>query len=248
MNLTAISVCVNYSDFFAWTSLANKGLFSKWIIVTDTKDFKTKNIALSQGYTVVQTDVFYEGDTFKKFNGINAGLEKSSTDWVLFLDVDIALPHITKRVLDSLKLDKECLYGIDRINLKSFEQWFNYCNNPSLILDNWLMNLSEYEVGARISHYYGQQGENGKFTGWKPLGFFQLAHKSQFKEYPSNCVGADHCDLVFANQWSREKRILIPEIVGIHLESHDAKWGSNWQGRSTSNYSPIEFNSNAGYY
>ena len=241
MNITAISVCVNYSDFFAWSALANRGLFSKWIIVTDTKDSKTKAIANHYGYQCIQTDVFYEGGEFKKFKGINAGLEKAGKDWVVFLDSDIVLHPLTKRVFDSLKFDQECLYGIDRINYSTFKQWFDYCNNPNLIIDNWLMTDAEGKFGSRINHYYGQQGDNGKFTGWKPLGFFQMAHKSQFTEYPSDCKGADHCDLVFANQWEREKRVLIPEIMAIHLETESNKWGVNWQGRKSLPFEPESY-------
>lgn len=237
MNITAISVCVNYSDFFAWSALANRGLFSKWIIVTDTKDVKTKAIANHYGYQCIQTDVFYEDGKFKKFKGINVGLEKAGKEWVVFLDSDILLPPLTKRVFESLTFDKEHLYGIDRVNYTSFEQWFNYCNSPNLIIDNWLMTSAGGEFGSRINHYYGQQGENGKFGGWKPLGFFQMAHKSQFTEYPSDCKGADHCDIVFANQWEREKRTLIPEIMAIHLES-EQKWGINWQGRKSARFEP----------
>jgi len=148
MQLTAISVCVNYFDFFAWSALANRGLFSKWIIVTDTKDVKTKAIANYYGYQCIQTDIFYEGGSFKKFNGINAGLEKAGKEWILFLDSDIVLPPITKRVFDNLSFNQENLYGIDRINFTNFNQWVNYCNNPNLIVDNWLMT----SAGGDLEH------------------------------------------------------------------------------------------------
>lgn len=245
MNLTAISICVNYSDYFCWTALANRSLFNRWIVVTDTKDYKTKQICSYYGIECIQTDIFYEDGGFGKFKGINVGLEKAGKNkQILFLDCDIVLPPITKRVLDNIKIDKDCLYGIDRLNLKSFEKWIQFCNYPNLIIDNWLMTSANGEFGSRINHYYGQQGDNGKFGGWSPLGFFQLAHSSFFKSYPDNCIGADRCDMEFAKKYPREQRVHIPEIMGLHLESEGANWGANWFGRTSNLFFPKEYNIN----
>lgn len=72
--------------------------------------------------------------------------------------------------------------------------------------------------------------DNGQFTGWKPLGFFQMAHRSAFDTYPEGSIDASHGDLAFAKLWDRKDRELIPEIIGIHIET--GEWKSmNWQGR-----------------
>jgi glycosyltransferase involved in cell wall biosynthesis len=230
--LEAITVCCNYSDFLAWSALANKHIFDRWVVVTDTKDYKTHQICLEHGLTCVKTDIFYANGGFNKYRGINEGLKHiTKTDWVLFLDGDIVLPHIAKRVLRELDLDPTVLYGIDRVNIKGLPAFADYMAQPSMNHENWLLNIDGLEMGARIVHYFGQAGDNGRYGGWKPLGFFQLAHSSQFTTYPESSLYADHDDILFANHWTRTKRCLIPEIVGLHLESDDAVWGQNWKGR-----------------
>lgn len=235
--IQAISVCVNYSDFFCHTAEVNNKLFDKWVVVTDTKDLKTKAVCEQYGIICVQTDLFYENARFNKFAGINEALTHIDKDaWVLFLDSDIVLPPHTRRVLDEMTLDKKCLYGIDRVNCFGINNWLKYKSDPSMLVDSWLLQTSTVKYmpfGARIVHIYGQEGENGKFGGYKPLGFFHLVHRSSFEKYPQNSLGADHCDLVFANLYGRQNRVLIPEIIGIHLESEGAGWGDNWKGRKT---------------
>lgn len=239
IKVDCITVSVNYSDFLAWVIPQNKYLFDRWLIVTDTKDEETKRLCRYYDVECLQTDVFYCKGGFNKYAGINAGLEYlKPKDWVLFLDGDIVLPPITKRVFNELKLDKKKLYGIDRLNCKGFYKWIKYLTFPNLIIDNWLMTSAGFEFGSRINHYYGQEGDNGKFSGWTPLGFFQLAHNSAFLRYPDNCTSADHCDLVFAKQWIRENIENIPEIMAIHLEGKGVRKGINWNGRKTGKFSP----------
>jgi hypothetical protein len=238
MNLQVIMVSVNYADFLCHVLEENKNLFNKWVIVTDTKDQKTKELCekyAKHNVICLQTDVFYaNGAKFNKFAGINEGLKLIDQDaWTLFLDSDIVLHPHTRRVLENLNLNKEFLYGIDRANCKGRENWETYKKKRNLIHNNWLMAMdhSIFEFGARLIHLYGHEGDNGKFAGWNPLGFFQLAHRSAFKEYPQNSQGADHCDIVFARLWSRDKRQLIPEILAIHIESKFAVKATNWYGR-----------------
>ena len=45
--------------------------------------------------------------------------------------------------------------------------------------------------------------------------------------------------MVFANRYSRDNRVFIPEILVIHLESHGAQMGDNWKGRITL---PFDYN------
>ena len=242
MKIEAVVVAVNYTDFFCWTALANRGIFDKVVVVTDKKDKRVPTICSHYGYTCVQSDDLFSSDgRFLKFKAINLGLAKIDPNaWVCFLDSDIVLQPITRRVLEELKLDKKCLYGIDRLDCTGLKEWIEYCLNPTLVTDNWLLTQSRFRsFGSRIVHYWGQQGENGKFGGWKPLGFFQLTHRSSFTEYPDDCSGADHCDMVFANQYSRENRVLIPELFGIHLESVGDRWGQNWAGRTSKSFNNL---------
>lgn len=234
MKIEALTVCVNYSDFLVHCIKANKQHFDKWVIVTDTKDQKTKDLCDEHGLICVQTDVFYEdGARFRKYRGINEGLKHLDKDgWVLFIDGDIVLSQWTRRVLEQRKLDPKKMYGIDRLNCFGYERWIQYQKGTPIIVDNWLLHPAGLEWGARIVHIYGEEGENGKFTGYKPLGFFQLVHSSRLGVYPEGSKDASHGDIAFAKLWEPENRELIPEIMGIHIYTEGHK-GGNWRGRSS---------------
>jgi glycosyltransferase involved in cell wall biosynthesis len=233
--LQCLTVSVNYSDFILHTLPANKALFDRWVVVTDTKDLRTKELCDEHGVLCIQTDVFYEGGAFfNKYAGINEGLKYIDDDaWVLFLDSDIVLHHEMRRTLISLKLDPTCLYGVDRLNIQGVKMWEEYKAGPSMLKHNWMLTTGGLELGARLVHLYGHEGENGRFEGWRPLGFFQLAHRSAFIDYPQQAKGADHEDLEFARLWHRSKRVFIPELFAIHLESERTHKGVNWYGRKS---------------
>jgi hypothetical protein len=231
MKITAISVVVNYSDFFKHC-LSNKDVFDEWVIVTDTKDIDTKNLCDENGLTCLQTNVFYEGGgKFRKYAGINEALKHVEEDsWVVFIDADIILSPFARRTLEKIPLNPDRIYGIDRLNCKGFEKFIEFQKGKGVLLDNWLLHSGGLEWGARIIHIYGEEGENGLFTGYKPLGFFQLCHKSKITTYPEGSIDASHGDLAFAKLWDRKDRVLIPEILGIHIETGEYK-SMNWQGR-----------------
>lgn len=241
MNLQAVIVCVNYADFFEHTGAENQKIFNKVVVVTDIKDTEVTKLCLQFGYTCVKTDVFYEnGATFNKYAGINEGLKHIDADaWVVFLDSDIALPKETRRVLEKLDLDPTCLYGMDRINITGYDSWIRFKKGNGTLNNNWMLTTASKELGARLVHIYGQQGENGRFEGWRPLGYCQIAKRSAFNQYPQESKSADHCDLVFARMWPREKRVFIPEIFCIHLETKNGELsGVNWYGRKSPKFEP----------
>ena len=232
--LTCITVSVQYSDFLCWSLIENKTLFDQWIIVTDTKDVKTKELCDNHNVYCLQTDVFYDNGIFNKYAGINEALKLVDKDsWVLFLDSDIILPSLFKYIIENITLDPSCIYGVDRVNCEGLEQWIKYSQKRNIVHQNWLLHTSGMPLGARLVHYFGEKVDNGKFIGYRPLGFFQLCHMSAFISYPQNTIGADHCDLEFVRNWKRANRILIPEIMAIHLESVGASKGVNWYGRKS---------------
>ncbi len=234
--ISALTVSVGYSDFLCWTLTENKHLFDNWIIVTDTKDTETKKLCDNHNVMCIQTDVFYEnGAKFNKYAGINEGLKYIDRDgWIVFLDSDIVLHGMTKYVLEHIPLDETCIYGIDRVNCIGLENWLSYVAKRDALYQNWLLHGSGMEFGARLVHYFGEDRDNGKFVGWRPLGFFQMCHGKSFQDYPQKSKGADHCDLEFVRYYyTREKRVLIPELIAIHLESIGAYKSINWSGRAS---------------
>ena len=240
MKLQAVTVCVNYADFFEQTGAANRGIFDKFVVVTDKKDTEVSELCKQFGYDCIQTDVFYEdGATFNKYAGINEGLKLIDSDaWVCFIDSDIVLQKDTRRVLENLGLIGSNLYGIDRVNCVGFEAWQKYKTGKGVLQENWMLTPAGLELGARLVHYYGHHGENGRFEGYRPVGFFQLCHRSAFDQYPQETKGADHCDLLFSRLWPRFKRVLIPELLGVHLESERCGTGVNWYGRKSAPFKP----------
>ena len=240
MKIQAITVSVNYDDFLEHVLEENHRLFDQWIIVTSLKDDKTYNICYKyKNVLCLRTDVFYEnGAKFNKYAGINVAIQHlKNPDWVLFLDSDIVLHNQTRRILENLNLQKDCLYGIDRLNCVGLPTWKKFSHKRDLVIDNWMLTNANMPLGTRLVHYYGYDRGDGKFAGWNPLGFFQLAHSSAFNVYPQNSLGADHCDLMFARTWQRNRRVFIPEIMAIHLESKFAIKGTNWYGRISEPFS-----------
>lgn len=241
MKLHAITVSVQYDDFLLYALEENYKLFDRWIIVTDSKDKATQDLVLQYADKNVQlviTDSFYDdGASFNKYNGIVEGLKYVDPDaWILFIDSDIICHYEMRRTLEHISLDESCLYGIDRINCQGIKQWNIYQEGKGMLKENWLLHTEGLELGARLVHHYGHEGENGRFEGWRPLGFFQLAHRSAFDTYPTDSLCADHCDLQFARLWPRSKRIMIPELFVVHLESEHAGKAVNWWGRKSQRF------------
>jgi hypothetical protein len=231
MKIEAVTVCVNYSDFLAHTLPHNKNHFNKLVVVTDTKDTKTKELCDFYNVTCVQTDAFYEnGHKINKGKGINEGLKHLDMDgWVVHLDSDIYLPPLTRSILENLELDKETIYGVDRMMCPSYESWISFLESPQPMHEGWIyVHTTAFPLGVRIAEY--------KSKGWEPIGFFQMWNPkaSGVFEYPKEHGEVDRSDVMFAKKFRRAKRQLIPEIISIHIDSEELpEMGKNWGGRKT---------------
>lgn len=231
IKIECVIVCVNYSDFLAHTLPHNKQYFNKTVVVTDTKDEKTKTLCDFYNVQCIQTDVFYtNGDKFNKAKGINAGLSVLDKDsWVVHLDADIYLPSLTRTLLENAKLRGDTVYGIDRMMCPNYRQWINFLENPRLTHTAWVyVYPTIFELGVRVALY--------KSDGYIPIGFFQMWNPlgSGIYSYPQIHDGAARTDMQFAKLFPREKRGFIPELIAIHLESEKQDgMGANWNGRKT---------------
>ena len=237
MYIEAVIISVSYSDFLCQTLQSNKNVFDRLVVVTDTKDTKTKNICEAMFVECLQTDVFYEnGDKFNKAKGINAGLAVlSKKDWVVHLDADIYLPPMFKHIMGNIlpDLPKDHIYGIDRLMVRSYDEWINYLENPKPMHEGWCyVHTDMFPLGTRVAEYMNK--------GWNPIGYFQMwnPNASNVFTYPDQHDGADRTDVLFAKNWPRNKKQLIPEIIGLHLDSENVLLGAdgmgkNWNGRKT---------------
>jgi hypothetical protein len=233
MYIEAVTVCVHYSDFLAHTLPLNKVHFDHYVIITSRDDKETQKLCLHHNVECLITDRFTEGgQPFNKAKGINEGLlYQSKRDWMVHLDADIVLPAQFRKIVESMDLDKAAIYGCDRLMCPDFVQWLSHVKKPKTVYENWIyIHLDAFPVAARVADY------NGK--GYAPIGFFQMWHPQTSKQllYPEDHGAADRTDMMFAKQWPRKHRHLLPELVVIHLDSENAtvkQMGKNWLGRQT---------------
>jgi hypothetical protein len=183
---------------------------------------------------VVTTAMHDNGRPFSLGAAVDAGLRALPlSDWALVVDADLVLPAKTHRTLQYLKLDREKLYGIDRVHCRGFAAAAKYSAEPRIAFDIEVPHLRDFPVGARISL---------PEHGYLPCGYFQLwnAGATGYRNYPIDPGGtAKGSDMLHAVRFPRQYRELIPEIVGIQLETATLTdpVGVDWSGRRTAEFS-----------
>jgi hypothetical protein len=249
-NIEAVTICVGYDDFLQETVKWNLPLFEDWVIVTEPWDEKTREVCRRFNLRCVLSEDgkrhaqnMSEWTKFNKGRLIERGLQHlSGHGWRLHIDADIALPTIRFRhSLDGAELHEDHIYGIDRILVKSWDDWQKLAASGYMTGGNhdYMCRVTfpkGFEIGTRWAH---------PVMGYAPVGFFQLWHSSQdewrgvrVKPYPLNHSTACRTDIQHSLQFDRSKRAIIPEIVGVHLESEPAPKGANWGGRKTKLFGP----------
>lgn len=230
MRIDAITISVNYSDMLAWSLPSAKNIFDRLIVVTSKEDSETKRICDYFYVECIQTDLMTKNGKFNKGLGINLGLDiLSSKEWIVHFDSDIVFPPRFNEFIRCKNLNKECLYGVDRLSVCDWNTWINFCCSPYPI----------HYAGSLWANFpimYRVVQENS----YCPIGYFQMWHSSSkyYKKYPTESVTAADSDLIFAKGWPSDKRILIPELYVYHLESEKAEIGANWRGRKTKKFGP----------
>jgi len=234
--IEAVTVSVNYADYLAETLPALRAAVDAVTVVTSPSDRRTATVARRYGARVVQTTAMF--DDSRKFSlgaALGAGLRTlDRDDWVLVIDADIVLMKCARWVLHELPLDDAKLYGIDRVHCRGWQRWQDLCTLPRVVRTA-AVTAHGLPFADRIA-FVDQ-------LGYKPCGFFQLWNPlgSGIHDYPIDPGGtAGHSDMMHAARWPREARELIPELIGIELQSEDAgdrPVGANWSGRRTAEFS-----------
>jgi hypothetical protein len=240
MRLEAVTVSVGYGDFLAATLPYNLAIFDRMVVVTTPEDAQTREVCRRHGVAPIVTREFYRhGDKFNKGRGVNKGIDQlSHADWICHLDADILLPPYFRRVVRDADLQPECLYGCDRVMIRSWSDWKKLQASGYLQHDyHCRVNFPKgLEVGCRWA---------SEEHGYVPLGFFQLWHAqadlhrgAHMRAYPTSHHDAARGDVQFAIKWDRRQRVLLPEVIAVHLESETAPLGANWKGRKTKKFGP----------
>lgn len=242
MRLEAVTVCLNYDDFLEPAIRANQALFEDWVVVTEAGDKGTHDVCERYGVRAIDCPYFTKGGShFDKARGINLGLAHlSCSDWMLHIDADIVLPQDTRQQLLNIDLDPLNIYGMDRVDCPTYEDYAKYLIQSESWKKSYFVSApSNWHRGTRLRHF--------DFGGYAPIGYFQLWNRaSGVTRYPMvHDANAEHCDVLHSLQWPRIRRVLIPELLAIHLATGGPNMGLNWKGRKTPRFGPATINPGA---
>jgi len=234
MKIEAVIVCVDYADFLAETLPHNLPHFDRTLVITSTRDVETQDLCRRLSVPYYATDVFFkEGSRFNKARGIDFGLGYLRyNDWVVHLDADTYLPPLTRRMLEWRELDPDSIYGIDRVNCVGYEAWQTFQAQRHTGHD--FMCRVKVPEGMPLLDRIAIRD----YGGYVPIGFFQMWNGAIGRRYPIARGDAEHTDVLHAIQWDESRRHLIPEVIGVHLQSAPASLGANWKGRPTPWFAP----------
>ena len=188
--------------------------------MTDKTDSKTIEIA-EENACLVDFGDFREG--FNKGKAINWAIGYVKEGWIVHLDADVIMPYPLEAFeMIFANLDPNNIYGCDRLSVPSFEMFEQGKKN--------IDSAGYVEIPhARIMERFAFE----KLGGWVPIGFWQCWHSKHKRLYPEHINHAGDSDVIFAGQWPRSQRVLLPEASCLHLETFDRTGTANWFGRST---------------
>ena len=227
--IEAVTTCVGFDDILDVTLGLNHGQVDHYIVVTTHDDRATQRVAKKHSATLVVSDLFFKnGRSFNKGAAINAGFDYFQYHgWRLHLDSDIVLPSNFRRVLfNHTHLDAASLYGADRVDVIGREELGRVFTGMD--------KLPQHHFGSGISPSHSRPiGTRfvDRTRGYCPIGYFQLWNAQEHKDYPYSLGTAAHDDVMFAQQWPRANRHLLPSIVVYHLVARAPYYGENWDGK-----------------
>jgi hypothetical protein len=210
------------------------------VVITSPHDDVTRSVCKEYCIRHVVSEEFKRDGPFNKARMIQKGFDQiGAQEWVLHVDADVVLPHKFRELLEWAHLDETCIYGADRCHVLGWDNWQKikadggWCNFRYDSVNKFLWNAN---VGNRhVPHLHG----------YCPIGFFQLFHGSEMidrgfhlKRYNLFHGEAARTDVQFALQWDRRKRLLLPEVIVLHLDSEQTAQGANWKGRTTKYFGP----------
>ena len=197
----AITVCIDYADYFSHTLPINRNYFSAYYVVTEEADTATRALAEAHDCLVILTkDRRARGAKFNKAAMVRAAQERAHTEyptsWIVVLDADILLNH----PISTTGLDRAALYGMRRELYETHEDFVA-------------------KKSKRIK----------EITTTEPIGYFQLyCNKAVF--YPGWSYNCSHCDMQFAGMF-RKRILLPAAVcchLGFVRRNWDGRVAPKW--------------------
>ena len=180
------------------------------------------------------------GRQFQPGAGVNAGLRSLPlSDWALVVDADIVLPGTVHQTIQNLGWNARSCYGIDRVHCRGWHAWRRFVSTPRMIQTCEVPFLRDFPAGAESACPATATCRAGSFSSGTPA-----QPDTAITRFDPNGT-AEGSDMLHSARFPRQYRELIPEIVGIQLETDTATdpVGVNWAGRRTA-----EFSQNGGPY
>jgi len=227
LRLEYVTTSVGFDDLLDITLALNHPHFDTSIVVTSHADKKTQAVARKHGALLVLTDLFGKnGRQFNKGAAINDGFGRFQYHgWRTHMDSDIVVPDNFRRMLfNHTHLDRNCLYGADRVDVIEKRALDHCISKPQHLHSCFVIPNTPQAISPRYVD---------TLRGYIPIGYFQLWHASCQKEYPWSLGSAAHDDVLFAHQWPRGYRQLLPTVLLWHLLPEPTRIGQNWEGRKS---------------
>jgi glycosyltransferase involved in cell wall biosynthesis len=204
--------------------------FDNMVIVTSVEDTLTQKICEYWHVRCIKVRI-NKDEGFPKGKLINIGLENlKQTDWVVHMDADIYLPPHFKRTMETITLDKDAIYHMDRMNCSNFADWIRFLQKPLVQHENDIfVHSGPFPTATRVASL--------SRDGIIAIGFFQCFHQgTKNLKYNEEHTSAARGDMLFGMKFPRDKRQFLPECIAIHLETkikEGEPHGQNWDGRKT---------------
>lgn len=215
--LSALTICVDYSDYLALALPSWSGLFDRVLVVTHPADRATQLFCQQHDTPYVETDIFFANNTpFNKGGAINKGLAAlqplAADDWLAFVDSDIVFPPGYCLPVETFEPNR--LYGAPRRMCRKYADWELYKATNSL---------------ARMPAYFGNKKNVSRIIGYLQIfrygAFCGTYLRGKHPEGPTACrVDVEFAD-AFMAEYATPQTYCLPDV--IHLGAHAV----NWQGR-----------------
>jgi hypothetical protein len=129
-NIVPIVTSVNMDDYLSVTIKNNRPLFDRYYVLTCAEDEATSRICKEFDADLIVYEHFFDAPkcVFNKSGGVRRAQEvvhqRHRAKWVILIDVDILLPY-ELATIDTAKLTKRWLYGMNRLDAQTYEDYLS---------------------------------------------------------------------------------------------------------------------------